>query len=172
MQYLLLLQLVRLATEQMQALGIPVSDRITEVTINRRAVRRLGCCHKNKDGSFWIEVSERVIQGDRHAVLEILCHELLHTCPGCLNHGAQFTRYAQKLNQAYGYHISRTADTTVLETIPDPKPARYLVRCKACGKEWQRYRRTGPAAYPEHYRCPCCRGNLEVIDRGKGEENG
>ena len=102
-------KLLALAITQARTIKIPVSDRICpQVRLNRRARTRFGCCIR-QDGAYTIELSARLARdGSEQAVLQVLAHEVLHTCYGCSNHGARWKGYAQRMNTAYGYRISRT----------------------------------------------------------------
>ena len=102
------------AVEQARALGIPVSARISpRVAVNRRAVTRFGCCIR-RGGEYVIELSERLLEAEERACMQTLAHEVLHTCPGCRNHGALWKEYAARMNGAYGYAISRTGTCVAL----------------------------------------------------------
>ncbi len=71
---------------ELRALGIPLSKDIDpQPAINTRAQRRLGCC-VHREGRYTIQVSQCVLD-DPRLLRTTLAHELLHTCPGCLNHG-------------------------------------------------------------------------------------
>ena len=79
-------QLMAQLHQELKDLDIPVSNKIDPAPrINTRAKRRLGCCIYNEKG-FLIEVSARVLE-DPALLRQTLIHELLHTCPGCRNHG-------------------------------------------------------------------------------------
>ncbi len=135
-------------------LGIPVAESIQpQVEINRRAVARFGCC-RYRTGGFVIEVAERVALGPEAACRETLAHEVLHTCWGCRNHGKRWKAYAARMNEAYGYHISRVSTSTDLG-VEEPRQARYVLRCEACGVELQRFRASRLTEHPERYRCRC-----------------
>ena len=56
--------------------------------------------------------------------MQTLAHEVLHTCPGCRNHGALWKEYAARMNGAYGYAISRTGTCEALG-VADVRPVRY-----------------------------------------------
>ena len=82
-------KLMREVAEQARALGIPISGNIKpQVLLNRRAVNRFGCCRR-QGGAYVIELSTRIVEGPEKSCRETLAHELLHTCPGCHNHGAR-----------------------------------------------------------------------------------
>lgn len=146
--------LLRQVMEQAVALGIPFSREIEPgVIINSRAVSRFGCC-KYQKGRYTIEVAKRVAQGNEEACREILAHELLHTCYGCRNHGKRWKWYAQKMNEAYGYHIQRTSTDEDMG-LTQSRPFRYLLRCERCGAEIKRFRASSLTQHPERYRCKC-----------------
>ena len=144
---------------QARAIGIPVSGRIDpHVALNRRATGRFGCC-RVREGVHVIELSAPLLAAGEGAVLETLAHEVLHTCWGCKNHGPRWKGYAQRMNAAYGYHISRTNTWEALG-LPDPKKANHLVVCRRCGREFKRARASSLVLHPERYRCRCG-GTLE-----------
>lgn len=164
--------LLALAIAQARAVKIPVSrDICPQVRLNRRARTRFGCCVR-KDGRYTIELSERLArQGEEGAILQVLCHEVLHTCYGCSNHGARWRGYAQRMNTAYGYHIRRTDNYEELG-IEDRRPVRYWVVCEGCGRRIPRMKRSPLVDHPERYRCAC--GGVLRVEKAEGRqpENG
>lgn len=146
--------LLRIVMEEAGRLGIPFSAEIeSKVGINRRAVTRFGCC-KFQKGRFYIEVAEAVARGPEKSCREVLAHELLHTCPGCRNHGEKWKSYAARMNRAYGYEIRRVTTNASLgvQGIREPK---YMLRCQRCGAEFPRFRASKLTRHPERYRCRC-----------------
>ena len=158
--------LLALATAQARAVKIPVSQEIIpSVRLNRRARTRFGCCIR-RDGKYIIELSAQLAeQGSEDAILQVLVHEVLHTCCGCSNHGARWKGYAQRMNDAYGYHIRRTDNYSELG-IEDNRPVRYYVVCGKCGRSIPRMKRSPLVDHPERYRC-ACGGVLRVEEAGK-----
>ena len=145
--------LVRVA-DQARALGIPVSERICpHVAVNRRAVGRFGCCVKAGQG-YRIELSARLLEAGEEACLQTLAHEVLHTCPGCRDHGKLWKSYAARMNAAYGYTIARTSTCEELG-VEDTRKIRYRLVCGRCGREFLRTRRSPLVDHPERYRCTC-----------------
>ena len=142
-------------TAQAKAVKIPVSPGIDpHVRLNRRARTRFGCCIR-RGGGYTIELSAQLArEGSEEAVLQVLAHEVLHTCYGCSNHGARWKGYAQRMNAAYGYHISRTDNFADLG-IADNRPVRYYVVCRKCGRRIPRMKRSPLVDHPERYRCTC-----------------
>ena len=160
--------LLALAIAQARAVNIPVSrDILPQVRLNRRARTRFGCCVR-QGGTYTIELSDRLArQGEERAILQVLCHEVLHTCHGCSNHGARWRGYAQRMNDAYGYQIRRTDNYSQLG-IQDDRPVRYWVVCRQCARRIPRMKRSPLVDHPERYRC-ACGGALRVERQG---ENG
>ena len=160
------------AVDRARALKIPVSPNIDpQVRLNRRARTRFGCCIR-RNGEYTIELSALLARdGSEQAVLQVLCHEVLHTCYGCSNHGARWKSYAQRMNAAYGCHISRTDDHDSLG-IEDDRPVRYYVICENCQRRIPRMKRSPLVDHPERYRCKCG-GRLRVeYANGPKQEKG
>lgn len=153
--------LLRAVMAQAAALGIPISAEIEpHVALNRRAATRFGCC-KLRGGRHWIEVAQRVAEGPEESCRETLAHEVLHTCPGCRDHGRRWKEYAERMNAAYGYHITRTSTNEELG-LAEQRPPKYILRCTACGAQFKRLRVSPLTRHPERYRCRCG-GKLERI---------
>ena len=123
------------------------------MVINRRAKTRFGCCKKTADG-FLIELCERVTEAGEAACKEVLAHEILHSCYGCMNHGVRWKSYAARLKQAYGYDISRTHKTDEIGVEKDYS-VRYRFRCESCGAIIERMRKSSFVENYERYRCRC-----------------
>lgn len=150
-------------TTKLKQAGIPVSDKIAPaVIINRRAKKRLGCCIY-REGLYTIEISSLLVDekkysgvlagGSRPSLLEeTMAHELLHTCPGCRNHGKLWKQYAAAVNCSYGYAIRRTVETG---DNPEINEAKYILLCRQCGREIKRQRLSKAVKYPARYRCAC-----------------
>lgn len=164
--------LLALAVAQARAVKIPVSREICpQVRINRRARTRFGCCVR-REGRYTIELSAQLAeQGSEAAVLQVLVHEVLHTCYGCANHGERWKGYARRMNEAYGYCIRRTDNYDGLG-LADQRPVRYYVVCTQCGRRIPRMKRSPLVDHPERYRCTCG-GALRVEEAGLSQaENG
>lgn len=149
-------------------LGIPVSADICPEIRFAKATSWYGQCqqnrvHKGKRYKFQISISEYHLQSSERAIRNTLIHELLHTCPGCLNHGAKWKAYAQIVQRRFGYQIIRTGgdkDTdSAIEAARQKKregyQIKYLLVCTQCGQEFQRFRKSNLVLHPEKYRCKC-----------------
>lgn len=138
----------------LRGLGIPLSHHVAPaVQVNTRARRRLGCCYA-RAGGFVIEVSASLL--DRPEDLrETLCHELLHTCPGCRNHGERWKAYAARVNGALGMTIQRLAPAEGESGPLRREEVRYVLECQSCGARIGRSRMSKAVKSPWRYRCPC-----------------
>ncbi len=143
--------------QQAKAAGLPVSDAIDRhVLINQRAKKRYGICIC-RNGRFTIELSAIMLTAPEKSCLQTLAHEILHTCPGCQNHGTLFRRYADIMNQRYGYQIRCTNSYEEMGITPEPPASqpRYLLECRKCGRQFARIRYSTVIAHPSRYRCNC-----------------
>ena len=147
----------------LRAEKIPTSKYIRGITINYRVSSRFGRCTKYRNG-YRIELSGRLMEADDREVETVLLHELLHTCPGCLNHGSLWKKYAAVLNRKYGYAITtRTSyEKLGLESPESRETVKYLVKCTQCGTEFPRRRMCPLVKNVERYRCGKCGGKLEI----------
>lgn len=150
------------------AIGIPVSSDICPEIRLSKATSWYGQCQQNrvykgKRYKFIISISEYHLQSSERAIRNTLIHELLHTCPGCLNHGPKWKAYADIVQRRFGYNITRAGgdkDTdSAIEAARKEKRAgyqtQYLLICTGCGQEFLRYRKSNLVLHPEKYRCKC-----------------
>ncbi len=157
--------LLALVIHQAQALHIPVSGRIDPtVQLNTRAKKRFGCCRGSAKLGFVIELAAALPAAGEAVCLQTLAHEVLHTCPGCQNHGDKWKAYAALMNQAYGYSIRRTDRPEQLGVqLPQQQPRyRWCIICTGCGRRSYRQKASAVTRQPGRYRCSGCGGKLTV----------
>lgn len=148
-------------------LNIPYSDPL-EIKVNTRAKNRWGQCVRERYGYF-ININALLLQEevDIRALQTTILHELLHTNPGCQNHGPKWQSYAKAVNEATGLNLQTTnmlheeyGFASLFQAGREKEPDRYLVTCTKCGYE-RRYKRASKVVnHPERYRCGLCRGVL------------
>ena len=86
---------------------VPSSVRLTH---NRS---RIGSCKRLRGGRkplFQISCSVDACKTDAQ-VRDVLFHELIHTLPGCFDHGRRFREVAAMVNAAYGTDVRATSRT-------------------------------------------------------------
>ena len=93
-----------------------------------------------------------------------IIHELIHTIPGCMNHGSKFQRICYLVNKKYPQYRLQTAtgaeDFGIQLDEPTPK---YKIICKCCGKEYLYQRK--PKLNINMYKCSKCgKSNLELVN--------
>lgn len=156
--------------QNLRNIGIPVGN-VTELTVNNRTSSRLGRCTKRVerldfvDGkivaqeTFSIEISGKILH-DVKEVENTLYHELIHTCPSCLNHGDRWQRYGEiaeaKLNLSSPITRCKAVDKTE-EYISQFK---YLLKCECCGALVPKDRMCGVVKNPELYTHRNCGGKF------------
>ena len=149
---------------QLDSIGIPY--RAASFEVNSRAVKRWGQC-SCENGKFIIQISSVLLneKNSEYGLRQTIIHELIHTCCGCMNHGEEWQKWADKCNRCLGYKISRcnTAESlgVVYNEIKENKPY-YLIVCKNCGHRYVYYRYCKVVKNPNLFRCGCCKGSLEV----------
>lgn len=102
--------------------------------------------------------------------LGMLVHELLHTIPGCMNHGNKWKTVAERVNRLYPrLSVKRTTDMFEYGIVRKRSDMKYKITCHECGNEFFRRRKT--IHTDENYlntfcRCGMCnaRGKFEVIE--------
>lgn len=89
--------------------GVPISSKIKQ---DIRRVSRKDCYAVTtmlEGGYFRISVSELIWKEyaiPAEAIRNLLAHELIHTCPGCFNHGKEWKKWVKMLNAEHGFKIN------------------------------------------------------------------
>lgn len=132
------------------ALHIPRAKEMT-FAWNPRLKRLWGRCKFTVQQKYIIELN-CVFQDestDISGLKNTLLHEILHTCEGCMNHGAQWKAYAKQMQDAYGIVLKRTGSAwekgiagTAQPPIHKTRRVRRYTRKAIQGLE-QTYRKAG-----------------------------
>ena len=128
------------------------------------AAKEFGRC-THTGSNFEIRISKYIMNNPEKDLMQTIVHEVLHSVPGCMNHGAQWKKAAEIMNKAKGYDISRLTSTSAANLTKEHQAVltRYVVACADCGNEIYRQRKSKLINYPELYTCGVCGGELERI---------
>jgi len=170
--------------KKLDAIGVPYTKPRRFLT-NSRAKKRQGLCTKmyvNGEYEYEIQVASYLL--DEEIPIEhlenTLLHELIHTCPYCMNHGKNFKKYANMINKAYGYNISiytSKEEQSTREQYMEKKSIscdsqyKFSVICDTCHKEVSRYMKECKTVqririHPERYYCKICgKHNLRLVKK-------
>ena len=149
------------------------SKNITSITVNNRLSRALGRCIRS-GGSFRIELAGKTAADnvDIYFIRNVVMHELVHTMPGCWNHGPLFQSYARRINAKLGYHVSTTETEANMQAagvqpIVKKEVARFALVCGKCGKTIAyRQRKCALTEHPGNYTHTECGGSLYTLTLG------
>lgn len=120
---------------------------------------------KYKDFNIRIGSLFELIPNDDLCIIrleECMIHELIHTIPGCNNHGYKFKQIANRVNRKYcKYKIEvQTSGDRFGISAPEPQ-INYEIICKHCGARFYRSRRLKKPL--SDYMCSICSSdNLEI----------
>lgn len=137
------------------------TGHISEIKVNKRLKRRLGQCIKKSSGEYEIQIAEYLENSTENLIREVVMHELIHTCRGCMNHGKKWKIYAEIMNREYGYNITRVYKEDKEDSLPERK-YKYLIKCTSCGNTGYRVKRSKVIDNPKNYKCSRCGGKIVV----------
>lgn len=136
---------------------------IFQFKTNPRLRTTWGICRPWR-GAFIIEVHPFLLD-DRtpeKVLKNTLIHEILHTCPGCQNHGRLWKSYADRVNRLYGYEITTYISENEIKEVADAgtysrdSTARYIMQCDGCKRRARYQRMTEFVRNPVGKRCRYC----------------
>lgn len=153
----------------LREINIPIAE-VVAVQPNSRAKSRWGqCTRKNSvDGvRYIISINTDLLneQNPLSALHTTVCHELLHTCERCMNHGKLWAEYAKIVNDALGLNIQRVSTAEEKKMVVFSRTeykTGYAVTCKNCGRKRIYYRAGKVVKNVNNYSCGHCNGDLFV----------
>ncbi len=145
--------------EELEVLDIKIG-KVSCIRYNPRLRTTFGRCEK-RGKEFTISINS-VFENheDEHEseLMDVVLHELIHTCEGCFNHGYLFKGYAVRVNARFGHHVSTYASTEYAKGLGIERKkiaAKYAIQCTACGRQYARKTLSKVIVHPEKYRCQC-----------------
>lgn len=149
---------------------IPVKDikKVGELKTRSKRVRgvtytfkRIAYNNINIGKTNYIGINKKLIDED-FEIEKTMAHELIHTIPGCSNHGPNFKRYAELINRHYPeYNVSTyyTPDSDEMENIANIKKPKYVVTCENCGVKTYFYRKCKTLDIISRCTCKKCKNS-------------
>lgn len=154
-------KIVEACTEELKTLHLHAGT-IASVSFNSRAKTLFGRCRRERNGTYHIEIMTYL---NRHRSLDdirqTIMHEVIHTLPGCGNHGETFQKTARRVNEQLGYRISTTSKLS--KEAKEAVAYKYVLKCGQCGEELKRYHRK-PRISASHYHRPCGEGSKGKLE--------
>ena len=175
---------------ELKIIGIDLNSKeigSIDIKLSNRSKKRYGCCKQeepdknylikkkigrrtiiecNRFKKHHIEISSWVMELDEKIIKNTIIHELIHCIPYCNNHGNEFKKYANYINEKLGYNISRLGDKKqdfILSNKEyNEKEIRYNyeIICQKCGQKV--YRQRVNKNFTRKYRCGKCGGKFKV----------
>lgn len=158
-------ELLQKALEMCDHCGIPYRE-ITEIKTNNRLSSCWGRCLTKNHRAFWIEINGKFARDEFSTdagIIEVICHEIIHTCENCWNHGDLFMAYGRRLTENYGIKVSATdsAENRTIDAIAWKESKKYAVKCNC--RTVYKDRLCDIIKYPSIYKCTACGGNFVRI---------
>lgn len=131
------------------------------------------CCYRRDIYNEWycyIEFAKRTLDSpNKEEVMNSMMHEVIHTGIDCIHEGHKgaWKMWANKANDMYGYHISRTASSNefgVKQRKVKRLSYKYEIYCPRCNATWKYKRFSYAVQNPET--SICCRCNMPLKSRG------
>ena len=165
-------------SEELIKIGVPIPvkdiKKVGELKTRSKRVRGVTYTFKriaynNIDKTNYIGINKKLI-GEDFEIEKTMAHELIHTIPGCINHGPNFKRYAELINRHYPkYNVSTyyTSDSDETENIANIKKPKYVVTCENCGVKTYFYRKCKTLDILSRCTCKKCKtSNFKVEKLG------
>ncbi len=178
--------------EELKKIGIDLQEAdvgIINVKISKRNNKRYGCCKQedpdkstkyyekirnrtylkySKYNKHTIEISKWVMELDDDIIKNTIMHEIIHCFPSCNNHGKEFKRYANIINEKLDYDISRIGDKKADYAKSNIQyneniNFKYKITCNRCGQTF--YRQRLMKNLVRKYRCGICGGKFVIYTK-------
>ncbi len=124
-------QIYKECIDELKFIGIPIQDgRVEEIlAVPLHEDGGSGHCFLVDNRQYRIEIWDKLLEDevDIKILKKIVCHELIHTCPECMNHRGQFRKYARKVDKSYSYELM-----TYDDDIYQKKPILNKLQCPKC----------------------------------------
>ena len=178
--------------EELKTLNIDITNNdligSIDIKIAKRNSKRYGCCkQENPDKNYYhiikrknrkikvydkfnkhhIEISKWLMELNEDIIKNTIIHEIIHCFPKCNNHGMEFKKYANYINQKLGYNITTYGnkkedyEKSNIEFKEETDNYKYKIVCNACNQTFLRQRLK--KNFAKIYKCGKCGGRFEVV---------
>lgn len=114
--------------KELRKIRIPIRN-VMEVKVikNSYVACRVDQCHF---GNGWFDLC--ILKAYKNPTMDLqeiktaVCHLLLHTVRGCMNHDEKWMEYAEKTDRTYGLHTAEYADSAMDASVPDKEKCCFL----------------------------------------------
>ena len=144
---------------------IPVKDikKVGELKTRSKRVRGVTYTAYNNpnidDKTNYIGINKKLI-GEASEIKGTMVHELIHTIPGCNNHGPNFKKYAGLINRHYPkYNVSTYYKVDEEDSEVVSKTPKYIVTCETCGAKSYFYRKCKTLDIISRCTCKKCKNS-------------
>lgn len=150
-------ELVLNYADMLKEKGFPVGN-IIDVKLSW-CRKTLGLCQMTNKNNYIIRISK---YSDVDTMEDTIFHEIIHTFPGCLNHGTAFQEYAGIINRLYNMNIGTYG------RMPKNRTNVKLV-CPCCKKMLYQYKDLNNLQVlkvrkeTKDYWSKCCHKNIKLI---------
>ena len=176
--------------EELRRIGIDINENkkigTIVISVSKRNNKKYGCCKQEepdiktkyiekigrrkiikyeKFNKHHIEISPWVLELDEDIIKNTIIHEIIHCLPNCNNHGENFKKYAQYINETLGYNISRVGNKkedyqkSNIE-YKEKEQFNYHIQCTNCGQSF--YRKRLNRNFTRKYRCGKCGSSFKI----------
>ena len=157
-----------------EATGVDIHNQRYEARISNRFTKTLGNCHYDSDyfePHYTITLSAKwLATAEPQKIHDTIMHEVIHSMPGCMNHGPKWKGYAAKICRRYPqYTITRLShDDNYSNYLKENNMSgcRYKLVCDTCGQSWEKRNKTRIFKLAALGRCACpyCKGSKFHIE--------
>lgn len=150
------------------SIGYPeITNNSYTVKINSKRAKSLGRCSTRDKKHYTITINSYHLKlSPASEVHNTIMHEVIHSLPGCMNHGPKWKAAASKVNHYYDFPtITRCAEVGQKEEFSDYVNAtyKYIVECQSCHSKFRFMRKSKTVAACQTGRARCSCGSKNFI---------
>lgn len=142
--------------------NIPIKNCPVIVSYRLKSAFGNTCYRKRGDVvTYTIKIASFLVEnGSERGIKSTIAHEFIHTCDGCMNHGALWKRYASMVSDLYDIsRANKMEDKGISQNVANTihnSNIKYIVKCTACNREWKYKRMCKTIQVLDRCSCPYC----------------